>query len=148
MTVTVEDDGQVLRAVLRLPGCSPERTLQAFTSPELLAQWWGNAALSTELAPGGAYDVFFAGIPARMTGRVIRYEPARALQLSWAWEHQPERPVTTLLVQVDPMPAGSTLSIEHGPYGDDEISRTDRQEHREGWEYFLPRLRAVLSGGD
>lgn len=148
MTVTVEDDGPVLRSVLRLPGCSPERALQAFTSPELLAQWWGNAELTAELVPGGTYAVWFAGIPARMAGQVIRYEPASALEFSWSWEHLPDRPATTVAVQVGADGEGTTeLTLEHGPHPDDEPGRTARQEHHEGWEYFLPKLQTVLSGG-
>ena len=75
-TVEVEDAGPTLRYTVQLPGCTPERALQAFTSPQMLAQWWGNAELTAVLEPDGTYAVWFPGIPARMAGRVIRYEPA------------------------------------------------------------------------
>jgi uncharacterized protein YndB with AHSA1/START domain len=63
MTVTVEDDGPELRAVVKLRACNAERALEAFTRPDLLARWWGNAELTADLAPGGRYEVWFAGIP-------------------------------------------------------------------------------------
>ncbi len=146
-SVTVRDDGQAVRAALLLPGCTPERALQAFTAPDLLARWWGNAELTAELRPGGRYDVWFAGIPARMTGRVLRYQPASLLEFSWAWAHQPELPPRSVTVEVAAVGDGSTaLAIEHGPHTEDEGGRAARAEHREGWEYFLPRLAAVLTG--
>jgi uncharacterized protein YndB with AHSA1/START domain len=137
----------VLRAELLLPGCSPERALQAFTAPDLLARWWGNAELTAELTPGGLYDVWFAGIPARMTGRVLRYEPASVLAFSWAWEHEPEVAPRSVAVEVGVTGDGTTaLRIEHGPHAEDEAGRTARAAHREGWEHFLPRLEALLAG--
>jgi uncharacterized protein YndB with AHSA1/START domain len=145
--VTVRDDGPVLRAEVLLPGCSPGRALQAFTAPDLLARWWGNAELTAELTPGGRYDVWFAGVPARMTGRVLRYEPASVLEFSWAWEHQPELAPSSVAVEVAAAGDGTTaLWIEHGPHAEDEAGRAARAEHREGWEYFLPRLQALLTG--
>lgn len=146
-SVTVRDDGPAVRAELLLAGCSPDRALRAFTAPDLLARWWGNAELTAELTPGGRYDVWFAGIPARMTGRVLRYEPASVLEFSWAWEHQPELPPRSVAVEVGPAGDGATtLRIEHGPHADDEAGRAARVEHRTGWEYFLPRLEALLTG--
>jgi uncharacterized protein YndB with AHSA1/START domain len=145
-SVTVRDDGPALRAELLLPGCSPERALQAFTVPDLLARWWGHAELTAELRPGGRYDVWFAGIPARMTGRVLRYQPASVLEFSWAWEHQPELPPSSVTVEVGAAGDGSTaLGIEHGPHSEDEAGRAARAGHREGWEHFLPRLAALLT---
>jgi uncharacterized protein YndB with AHSA1/START domain len=146
-SVTVQDDGPAVLAEVRLPGCSQERALQAFTAPDLLSRWWGNAELTAELTPGGRYDVWFAGIPARMTGRVLRYEPASVLEFSWAWEHDPGSPARSVTVEVGPAGDGTTaLRIEHGPHAGDEAGRAARQGHREGWEHFLPRLEAVLSG--
>jgi uncharacterized protein YndB with AHSA1/START domain len=146
-SVTVRDDGPALRAEVRLPGCSRDRALQAFTAADLLARWWGNAQLTAELTPGGRYDVWFAGIPARMTGRVLRYEPASMLEFSWAWEHEPELPPMSVTVEVGPADDGATsLRIEHGPHAEDEAGRAARKGHREGWEHFLPRLEALLSG--
>jgi uncharacterized protein YndB with AHSA1/START domain len=143
-SVSVQDDGPAVRAELQLPGCGQDRALAAFTAPEVLARWWGQAALTAELVPGGRYDVFFAGIPARMTGRVIRYEPGRALEFSWAWEDHQDPP-TTVLVVVAATAAGATLTVEHGPHADDDAGRDLRRQHHEGWGHFLPRIPAALA---
>lgn len=146
MTVIARDDGAFLRAGLQLPGCSPERALAAFTSPEVLATWW-HGELTTELVPGGPYEVWFAKVPARMTGRVIRYDPGCVLEFSWAWDNTPDRPELAVTVQVGTAPDGSaTLEVTHGPHRDDADGKKARAEHREGWEYFLPQLQAVLTG--
>jgi uncharacterized protein YndB with AHSA1/START domain len=145
-TVAVRDDGPALRAELRLPGCSPDQALRAFTAPDLVARWWGKGELTADLTPGGRYDVWFAGIPARMTGRVRRYEPASVLEFSWAWEHEPELPPSSVVVEVGAADDGTTaLRIAHGPHAEDEAGRAARAQHREGWEYFLPRLAALLA---
>ena len=88
--LAVLDDGPLVRCELLLPGCSRDRALQAFTDPDLLRSWW-HGELTTDLVAGGPYAVWFAPIPARMTGRVVRYEPPRVLEFSWAWEHEPDR---------------------------------------------------------
>jgi hypothetical protein len=52
-----------------------------------------------------------------------------------------------VLVTVTPDDAGTAtaLTIIHGPRGDGPAEAASRAEHREGWEFFLPRLAAQLS---
>ena len=144
--IEVRDDGAFLRAELVLPGCSPEGALAAFTSPEVLAGWW-QGELTTELAPGGPYEVWFAKVPARMTGRVIRYVPSSVLEFSWAWDYPADPPEIAVTVRAGTAADGSaTLEVMHGPHGDDADGRVARAQHREGWEYFLPQLPAAVNG--
>jgi uncharacterized protein YndB with AHSA1/START domain len=140
--LTVFDDGPLLRCELLLPGCGQDRALSAFTDPDLLKRWW-HGELTTDLLPGGPYMVWFAQIPARMTGRVVRYEPPGVLEFSWAWDHEPHRPERLVTVAASADGGGAALAIAHGPHADDEEGRTARAEHREGWEYFLPKLAAA-----
>jgi uncharacterized protein YndB with AHSA1/START domain len=144
--VLVEDDGPLLRSTVQLDGCSPERALAAFTEPAVLARWWGGE-LTAELQPGGRYSVWFAKVPARLNGHVVGYTPASMLAFTWGWEHEPDEPERTVTVTVsaEPGSAGTVLSVVHGPHGEDEAGLAARASHREGWEYFLPRLAAVLA---
>jgi uncharacterized protein YndB with AHSA1/START domain len=144
-TVTVVDDGPAVRAVVRLPGCSPENALAAFTDPALLATWWGRAELTADLVPGGRYVVRFAALDQTMTGEVVGYAAGHFLEFRWAWAHLPDEPSRVVTVTVDGQPDVTVLTVVHGPHGDDESERAARQGHREGWEYFLPRLADVLS---
>lgn len=140
--VTVADDGPWLRAVVDLPGCPPERALAAFTDPTLVAGWW-HGELRTTLAENGPYLVHFPALDQTMTGSVRRYDPPERLEFSWGWAHQPEDPPRRVLVETGP----GTLAIRHGPYSDDGAGRAARAEHREGWEFFLPRLAKLLTQG-
>jgi uncharacterized protein YndB with AHSA1/START domain len=99
--------------------------------------------------PGGAYRVAFPAIPATLTGAVVSFRPGDSLEFGWAWDGEADNPPSTVLVSVAPRAAASdstVLTIEHGPHGDNEAGQTARTEHREGWEYFLPRLVETLTG--
>jgi uncharacterized protein YndB with AHSA1/START domain len=145
--VTVEDAGAMVTATMRLPGCPPERALAAFTDPAALVRWWGGV-LSAALTPGGPYIVRFPSLGAAMSGQVVRYEPASHLEFTWAWDHDPAAPRRTVLITVagDAGTGGTQLTVVHGPHGDGATEATARAEHREGWEFFLPRLGALVSG--
>jgi uncharacterized protein YndB with AHSA1/START domain len=144
-SVEISDDGPMIVAMVRLPGCSPQQAMSAFTAPAVLARWW-RGELTAHLVPGGEYSVGFPAIPARLTGRVLGYEPGKSLAFGWAWDGDDSPPSS---VQVTAQPdddGGAVLTIRHGPHEEDEPGRTARQEHLEGWEYFLPGLPAAVLG--
>jgi uncharacterized protein YndB with AHSA1/START domain len=141
--VALADDGPLLRATVRLPGGRAGHALAAFTDPALVAQWW-SGVLDAELTAGGRYIVGFPQLPATMTGQVISWVPAAALEFSWAWEHEPGEPPRTVRVLADEGPP-PVLTLAHGPYASTPAGRRARAEHRAGWEYFLPRLAALLA---
>lgn len=144
--VTVLDEGPMVRATLLLPGCPPGRVLAAFTDPATLRQWWGGE-LTTTLAPGGPYVVHFAGLGQTMRGQVVGYEPGSRLEFTWAWDHEPGAACRTVLVTVTDAagPDGTALTVLHGPHGEGAAEQAARGGHREGWEYFLARLGALLA---
>jgi uncharacterized protein YndB with AHSA1/START domain len=144
--VSVTDDGPMVRAVARLPGCSPDIALAAFTDAGVLNRWWASAELTADLVPRGRYTVRFAAIGKVMDGRVVGYEPGRYLEFSWAWTHAADDPPRTVTVTAISEGDGTLLTVVHGPHGDDERELAARGEHREGWEFFLPRLATVVSG--
>jgi uncharacterized protein YndB with AHSA1/START domain len=146
-SVKVSDDGPLLSATVQLDGCTPDRALGAFTDAAVLARWWGGE-LTADLSPGGIYSVWFAKLAARMTGEVVSYAPGSTLVFRWGWEHEPGPQMRTVTVRAEPDPDGTTgtvLTVEHGPYGSGEAEAAARTEHREGWEFFLPRLAGVLA---
>ena len=142
--VVLRDVGPMIVATVGIAGCDPGRALDAFTDPAVLARWW-RGELTAELVPGGRYNVNFPAIPARLTGRVAAYIPARSLEFSWAWEDD-DGPASTVHVRVDPgdSEGSALLTIEHGPHRDDEEGRAAHSEHWAGWEFFLPGLPAAL----
>ena len=77
---------------------------------------------------------------------MVSYDPESGLTFTWAWEHQPDDPPRE--VKVTAVPAGTAatrLEIEHGPHGDSESELVEAVAHREGWEYFLPRMADCLA---
>lgn len=145
--VRVADAGAMVRATVRLPGCPPDRALAAFTDPTALARWWGGE-LTTALVPGGPYTVRFAQLDRAMTGQVVRYEPGGVLEFTWAWDDEPAAVPRTVLVTATggAGSGGAELTVVHGPHGGGPAEQAARAEHREGWEFFLPRLGELLAG--
>jgi len=145
-SITVADAGPMVHATLRLPGCPPDRALAAFTDPGTLIRWW-SGELTTNMSVGSPYSVHFPQHGQTMTGVVLSYEPASRLEFTWAWDNEPEEVSRTVLVTVGAGTGfdGTELTVVHGPHGDSEAELAARKGHRDGWEYFLPRLAAVLS---
>ena len=146
MTVTIADIGPMIHATVSLPGCCQQRALAAFTDPATLSRWWGGE-LSTDLAIGGPYTVRFPQLDRAMTGQVTQYQPPSRLEFTWAWDGEQGGPRRTVLVTTSAGRGtdGTELTVVHGPHADGAAERTARTEHREGWEFFLPRLSALLA---
>ena len=148
--VTVTDDGAMVRATVTLPGCTPARTLAAFTDPAVLARWWTGGDLITTLEPGGPYTISFTRLNRAITGEVVSYIPASRLEFTWVWDHEAPVVRRTVAITVTQDTAATVLEVMHGPHADagpdpGGAESTARAEHREGWLFFLPRLAALLS---
>jgi uncharacterized protein YndB with AHSA1/START domain len=90
--------------------------------------------------------VWFAAIPARLTGHVLSYQAGSSLAFSWAWEGDDAAATTVTVTAAPAAPGGGAqLTIEHGPHSLDEFDQKAHKEHWDGWEYFLPRLQTALS---
>ena len=148
--LAIAADAASVSAELLLPGVRPEHALAAFTDPELVRDWW-TAELTAQLVPGGEYLARFPALGQTMIGVVEEYLPGRLLAFTWGWSHQPEA-AGRYGVIVSAGPAGraegfgTRLDLVHAPRAGAVVPASDPApgEHRQGWEYFLPRLAAVL----
>ena len=148
--LAIAADTASVSAELLLPGVRPEHALAAFTDPELVRDWW-TAELTAQLVPGGEYLARFPALGQTMIGVVEEYLPGRLLAFTWGWSHQPEA-AGRYGVTVSAGPAGRAegfgirLDLVHAPRAGAVVPAGDPApgEHRQGWEYFLPRLAAVL----
>lgn len=148
--LAIAADAASVSAELLLPGVRPEHALAAFTEPELVREWWG-AELTAQLVPGGEYLARFPALGQTMIGVVEEYLPGRLLAFTWGWSHQPEAAgrygvlVATGSARLAEGP-GTRLDLVHAPRAGALVPAGDPApgEHREGWEYFLPRLAAAL----
>jgi uncharacterized protein YndB with AHSA1/START domain len=149
--LAIATDAASVSAELLLPGVWPERALAAFTDPDLVRDWW-TAELTAQLLPGGEYLARFPALGQTMIGVVEEYLPGRLLAFTWGWSHQPEA-AGRYGVSVSTASAhlaeglGTRLDLVHAPRPGAVVPPGDPApaEHREGWEYFLPRLAAALS---
>ena len=142
--LAVTADAATVSAELVLPGVLPDRALAAFTDPELVRRWW-TAELTTQLVPGGEYLARFPALGQTMIGVVEEYVPGHLLAFTWGWSHQPEAAGRYgVTVSVGP---GARLELVHAPRAGVRVAADDPApgEHREGWEYFLPRLAESLT---
>lgn len=126
---------------------APADALQWFIEPELLAQWWGEEC-TIEPVPGGRYEVHWPGMTWTMRGHVLLCHD-NLLIYSWTWDHEPDLPARTVIVRTEPSADGTRLTISHGPYRPTSSSLTredeDRESHRDGWLFFLPKLREAIA---
>ncbi len=113
---------------------SPEKVIRAFTNSHTLKGWWGVEQSFIELKPGGIYTIAWGisenGIRFVSTGVIKQYEPGSFLHIGDYMYLNPERPFLgplELLIDVSPVPAGSLLKLEQGPYPEDS------DEH---WEWY------------
>jgi uncharacterized protein YndB with AHSA1/START domain len=64
----------------------------AWTKPEMLARWWGNAAVAVDLRPGGGYRVEMKhpdGSMSAVVGRYVEIDPPKKLVFTFNWEGDP-----------------------------------------------------------
>jgi hypothetical protein len=118
-----------------------------FVDAPLLNSWWGEEAL-IEPRSGGRYEVRWPSMNWTMRGTVALCTND-ALIYSWVWDHEPDQPARSVIVHAVPSGSGTTLTLTHGPYRPDAPGlageSADRESHRDGWLFFLPKLHATIA---
>jgi uncharacterized protein YndB with AHSA1/START domain len=142
--LTITRDGPEVAAALILPGRTPAAALGGFTEPELLRKWWPGD-LTADLRPGGVYRVHFGSLGQTMNGVVETYAAGERLSFSWGWAHELDlagRFLVTVTVSPHARAHGALLALRHGPRPGTALTPREGEieGHRQGWEYFLPRL--------
>jgi uncharacterized protein YndB with AHSA1/START domain len=126
--------------VAEFPNTSPEALFDYWTKPDLLKKWWPPIA---ELNPetNGRYHFSWPKQNWNLRGRFTQFRRGRSLRFTWKWDHEPTD-ATEVGLSFDQLPGGGTrLTLHHGTYAENADGRKIRDEHVEGWMYFLGRLR-------
>jgi uncharacterized protein YndB with AHSA1/START domain len=130
-----------------------ERVFEAWTSPEVLKEWWRagpdweTPEAEVDLRPGGAYRLAMrdpgSGQTHTLVGEYREIRPPERLVYTWTWESNPQemRGSEGSLVTVDFVEDGDATNVEitHTGFASEEI----RDLHVHGWEAVLANL-AVL----
>jgi uncharacterized protein YndB with AHSA1/START domain len=145
--VAVRQDEAVEREI-RI-AASPETVFDFLTDPEKQVLWMGRRA---ELEPR-AGGVYLVEINDRLTakGEFLEVEAPRRVVFSFGWEvievHAGEHDVppgsSRVEVTLEPDGEGTLVVLRH--FG---LPEEARPMHGQGWELYLARLAAAVTGGD
>ncbi len=113
----------------------PEKVWRALTDPERLADWMG--ASRVEPYVGGKFETMLDGLRP-MKGRVLVWDPPKALELQWSNGHAPD---STVRYELAPEGDGTRviLTHRHMPYATSALMLP-------GWHAYFDRLAQVLAG--
>jgi uncharacterized protein YndB with AHSA1/START domain len=132
-----------LRVAVEIPEIPPDRVFVCWVDPRRLVAWWPPVA-TLDARRGGSYEFRWPRQSWTLRGTFARMDPGRALAFSWTWDHEPG--VTKeVVVTFEPKGRGTRVVVEHGPYSESARDRELRQEHSDGWRYFLGRLGAAAT---
>lgn len=149
MTVDpIETGTDQMRVAVKIPGMSDTSLFAWLTEPEKLAQWWVPTVPEQELVEGGSYHFAWPGHDFHLRGRYADVAPPRRLAFTWSFDHEPDLDERLVEIEITPTSAGARLTLTHGTYSDEPADQADRQNHIDGWHYFLSKLaEAVASEG-
>jgi uncharacterized protein YndB with AHSA1/START domain len=149
---------QTQEAVLRMNRrfeAPRERVFEAWTSPEVLKDWWRagpdwtTPEAEVDLRPGGSYRLAMrdpeSGQTHTVVGEYREVQPPERLVYTWTWESNPTEMQGSAgsVVTVEFLDDGGATNVEltHTGFADDEI----RDLHAHGWEACLANLERVLA---
>ena len=121
------------------PRLSPARLFDYWTSSDLLIKWWPPSA---ELDPkmGGTYHFSWPKQDWHLRGKYTMFNRGKTLGFTWKWDHEPID-TTRVTILFQPIPNGGTrLTLHHEGYSKNSEAKRIRDEHVEGWTFFLGKL--------
>lgn len=138
-----ETEPDRLELTALLPAVDVNVAFGRWVVPEQLTQWWPPVA-EVEAQPGGRYHFSWPAQGWNLRGIFTELRPGARLSYTWQWDHDPDDAETVVDIRFDALPGGGALmTLTHAPYPDTETGRKRRQEHLDGWMYFLGRLEAL-----
>ncbi|HEX2622529.1 MAG TPA: SRPBCC domain-containing protein [Phototrophicaceae bacterium] len=139
-TTTVQQlptDVTLVQFEVLYPDVTPQQLFNWWLDPEKLCKWWSQEA-ETQPETGGSYRLYWKSLNVTLRGVYTVFEPGQRLNFTWKWDHETDRPERLVQIILNAENDGTRLLLTHGIYtpGDTE----ERQEHQEGWAYFLDNL--------
>jgi uncharacterized protein YndB with AHSA1/START domain len=141
--VTSDDNtGAGTKSVLmsRRYDATPAEVWDAWTNPDRLSRWLGT--VTGTLEPGSEVLLLMTTDDKPVPCRIIDCQPQRRLAVIWCQPGEPES-AAEIRLRPDSRGDGTILELEHG-----RLPKNVAVGYGYGWEDFLDRLAALLTGGD
>lgn len=142
----------ILTLTRTFPDVDPKTVYDAWTRPDLLADWYGPEGFENEIHEmdvrvGGRYHLTMIapdGAHYPLSGEYRTLEPPNRLAFSWKWENQRTgigNDITLVTVEIRQVARGTQVTLTHSEFADAER----RDNHRHGWEPALDKLGRILA---
>jgi uncharacterized protein YndB with AHSA1/START domain len=123
-------------------GAAAERVFELLTDESQLVRWWPDVA-ELEARTGGRFRFAFRGGESVVTGELTRFEPPRALAMTWVRAEQPGV-ATTVEFTITPLGAARCrVDVVHAGWA---AAPDLRPMHDLGWAHFLGCLAQLAEG--
>ena len=135
----VETAGNRITILADFPHLSPAQLFDYWTSPNLLKKWWPPAA---ELQPkvDGTCHFSWPKQDWHLRGKFTEFDRGKRLGFTWKWDHE-AIDVTRVTLLFEALANGGTkLTLHHEGYSKNPEAKKTRDEHIEGWTFFLGKL--------
>lgn len=122
---------------------------RAFSTVEGLRAWWWNhwddVEIAFEASPGARYRFGVESAGVDLTGTVLEVEPREHLSYTWEWTDADGTATHEAVdLRFTPIDGGTRVRVrQSGPWDDDG---TAAENYRQGWDFTLDQLVAVLRG--
>ncbi len=122
----------------------PETVFAYFTEPDKMARWMGSRV---DLQPraGGTYALDINPL-ARARGEYVELVPHSRVVFTFGWEADLQVPPRSTTVEVTLTPDGDGTHVRLVHRG--LLTAAMREQHRDGWQHYLARLRVAAANGD
>lgn len=134
---------------------SPEVVFDVVSNPAHIKDWW-NASTEFEARSGASGELAFTdadtGVTKTESFTVVALDPPRRFAFRWIYDDGVAAgPGNSLLVTFDLTPSGNGTTLRFSETGYRErgweaaVLEAYYQDHREGWDYLLPRVTATAA---
>lgn len=98
-----------------------------------------------EAHSGGKYHFSWPKQDWHLRGRYTLFEKGKKLGFTWKWDHE-QVDETRVTVMLEPLEKnGTKLTLHHEGYSKNAEGKKVRDEHVEGWTFFLGKLQEATS---
>lgn len=122
-----------------------ERVFELLTAREGFPLWMPVVILEPRI--GGKVEFRFvpeAGSEKVTFGEITAYDPPARVAFTWDFKDDPLDARTEVTIDLIPQAEATLLRLSHIGFVDEEEGR----KHRDGWMYWLGRLKALSEGQD